>query len=163
MSGARRKAQEAWNKADKARVEYDKLLQEFEQEEQELRREAGLCGPAYPKESRANSPDCGESIPSMEVVSGYKDGKKQIVVREREEHNPWLTSPKQKPASLYPTLKMNEGEDEWGRASPEDPPTLKEEHSTPKVPQDKEMKKEPAVATIMLPTNAQKPVANTGH
>jgi len=155
VSDARRKAQEAWNKAAKAKAEYDQLRQEFAQEEQELRRAAGLCGPEDPKESRPSSPGSGGSIPSVEAVSGYKDGRRQIVVQERDEYNPWLSGPEQKPASLYPTLKMDEGKDEWGRASPEDPPTLeKEAHSTPKAPQEKEMK-EPAVATVMLPTNAQ--------
>ena len=139
-------------------MQYHRLCLEFEQEEQGLRRAAGLCGPSGLGEARASSPCNGKSIPSMEVISGYRNGKKQIIVREPEDGDPWSTSLEQKPGSLYPTLKMEEGEEEiCEESSTESPIPKKGNYSTPKGQQEQKKKVELDVTPI-LPADAQNPL-----
>jgi len=148
VAEARRKAQKAWDKAE-ARMQYHQLRLEFQREEQELRRAAGECGPEYP-EPRCDSRGSSESNPSMEVINEYKNGRRQVVVRERPDNNP-CSSHEQGPGSLYPTLDLNNEQCDltFGGA----PIPKKNVYSTPK--ESGEIKNELDVAANTLPMGAQ--------
>ena len=150
IAEARQHAQAAWDAAGKAETEYHQMCLEYKKEEQESREAAGLCGPDQTRESEVNSLRSGRSIPSMEVLSRCQDGRRQIIVRERD---PQL-SPEPKTESLYPTLEREEREGEWREMDPDDIRIPKEEDcSTPKKAQCKEMKMEIDVVKDTLPTS----------
>jgi len=97
---ARIKAREAWEKVEEARNTYEHLLMEFRQEEEQARRDAGLCGP-----SKASVPDKDTSSDdgskhSVEITEGCHNGKRQVIIRQRQEPDQGRTSA----GSIYPTL-----------------------------------------------------------
>ena len=129
VAGIRKKAQKAWDKAEEARQQYHQLRLQFQQEQQELCRAAGECGPEHPesRDSRRSS----ESCPSMEVINEYKNGHRQVIIQERQKHDPW--SSEQMNGSLYPNLNMEKEERDLTFGGV--PIPKKKEHSTPNGPQ----------------------------
>jgi len=128
VANALRKAQKAWDKSEEARIRYHQLQREFQEEEQQLRRAAGECGPDLSEPSRERR-GSNESTPSVEVIQGHKEGRKQVVIRDRSEGSPSLGDT-QKQGLLYPTLNLNEEPSDLtfgGLLIPK-----KDAHSTPK-------------------------------
>jgi len=128
VADALRRAQGAWDKSEKARIRYQQLQQEFQEEEQELRRAAGECGPAQTG-AGCERRGSGESTPSVEVVHEHKDGRKQVVIHEKSGCNP-DSSHIQEQGSLYPVLDSNSEQCDLtfgGMTIPR-----KEVHSTPR-------------------------------
>ena len=131
VSRLREKAQKAWDKAEEAKQQYHQLRLLFQQEQQELRREAGECGSEYDgsRDSRRSS----ESCPSVDVVTEYKNGQKQVIIQERP--RPELWSSKSKDGLLYPRLDgKEEGELTFGG----EPIPKKKRQSTPNRPPQSE-------------------------
>jgi len=165
VANALRRAQKAWEKSEEARIRYHQLQQEFNEEEQQLRRAAGECGPAQPgqEEQQLAAGECGpaqpgpsckrrgsnESTPSVEVIHEHRDGRKQVVIRDQPEGNPDLGY-MQKQGSLYPTLDWNDEQCDLTFGGM--PIPKKDPHSTPK---ETGRVKDELVTTNNLPMGAQ--------
>jgi len=100
---AQRRAQDAWDNVHRAEEEYHQLCLEFKQEDQALRQAAGLCGPERTPHSSVSE---SSSRPSVEVLTKDRNGKEQVILRERSQYNPWQTSTGKDQVTLYPTLQM---------------------------------------------------------
>ena len=149
VADALRKAQKAWDKSEEARIRYHQLQREFQEEEQQLRRAAGECGPDLSEPSRERR-GSNESTPSVEVIQGHREGRKQVVIRDQLEGNPSLGDT-QKQESLYPTLDLNEEQSDLTFGGL--PIPKKDAHSTPK--ETCQVKKEEAMCNLPMAAQDQ--------
>ena len=152
MEEACRRAQEAWNEAGKAETEYQQMRLEYEKEERERRQNEGLCGPDM--SGRSQEYGSRASTPSVEIVTGYKNGKQQVIIQDRQQHNQ-VSSSEQKHGAIYPNLR---GEDDEGSLTFGGVTIPKQmQQSTPKPRKEEETAKATS-AIDMLHTGTQHPL-----
>ena len=123
MEEARRQANIAWGAVERAEQHYQTLRHEYEKEEQERREKDGHCGPVTTMDEPGILGRAG--TPSVDVCSGYEDGKRQVLIQERQGYNQ-SQGTLQQPGSLYPQLNLKD-EQQWNVLSRNGSPFPKQE------------------------------------